>query len=109
MNIFRISYDRLVSIPDIARKNELSVFAAFIQVNFQRRRAKKVSDVDKPNGNARSNLNQVAIHAGLKELQHIFGILHVVKGFDQVCARAFPLAVFPFGFKLLDMRACREA
>ena len=64
--------------------------------------------IDKSDGNPIAELLHLVVYKRGKQADSGFGVIHGVKRFNRIAAGAFALAVFPFSFKFLDVRAVTQ-
>ena len=100
----RILDERLVLVADIAGKHQLGGSVALGDPQLDAGRAQQVPHVHEPCFDARGKLNALAVLHTQEQAAGGFGVLYGVHGLHRLCARALALAVFPLGFKFLNMR-----
>ena len=104
LDISRVLYDGLIQIADIAGEHQLCGGAALGDPQLYAGRAQQVPHVHEPRFDARGKLDTLAVLHTPEQAAGGFGILYGVHGLHRLCAGALALAVFPLGFKLLNMR-----
>ena len=96
--------DGLLQIADIAGEHQLCGGAALGDPQLDAGRAQQVSHVHKACFDARGKLDALVVLHAPEQAAGGFGVLHGVHRLYRLCAGALALAVFPLGFKLLNMR-----
>ena len=104
LDIGGVFYDGLIQIADIAGEHQLCGGAALGDPQLDAGRTQQVSHVHEPRFDARGKLDALAVLHAPEQAAGGFGILYGVHGLYRLCAGALGLAVFPLGFKLLNMR-----
>ena len=104
LDIGGVFYDGLIQIADIAGEHQLCGGAALGDPQLDAGRAQQVPHVHEPCFDARGKLNALAVLHAQEQAAGGFGVLYGVHGLHRLCAGALALAVFPLGFKFLNMR-----
>ena len=104
LDIGRVFYNGLVQIADIAGEDQLCGGAALGDPQLDAGRAQQVAHIHKPCLDARGKLDALAVLHTQEQAAGGLGILYGVHRLYRLCTGALALAVFPLGFKLLNMR-----
>ena len=95
--------DRLIHVADIAGKDDDPRLAALGEGQADAGRAQQVAGVDEHGVHAVTDVDLLAVLAGVHELPHPHGILHRVQRLLHGAARPLVLTVFILGVALLNM------
>ena len=95
--------DGLVRIADIAGEHQFCGIFALGDPQLNAGRAQQMAHIHKARLNARRQLHALFIVYSPEQLHGRFGILYGIHGLHRLCTGTLALAVFPFGFKFLNM------
>ena len=105
VKVYRIFDQRLIEISDITGKNNLFLFAVFVDDHFNACRSKQVSGIDKTYTDTFRRCDRLFIWTRNKILQDTHCIFHRICRYKLRLALTTSLTVTPFCLEHLDMGA----
>ena len=100
-----IFYQRLVQVPDISRKNNLSFLPVFCKPEFYAGRTQQMPCIDEPDLNPIRNRQNLFIRTAHQQADSPLCIIHVIKRLDLLFSGSLSFPVSPLCLRHLNMRA----